>query len=70
MFQILQNLSKKIFLLNIDKNEEHHEISDNFGIDDDLFIDDEDLNELISSDNNLISNNSVQMVDLEGQNSA
>ena len=55
------------FLLNIDSNEEHHEVSDNFGIDDDLFIDDEDLNELISSDNNLISNNSVQMVNLAGQ---
>ena len=55
------------FPLNIDKNEEHHEISGNFGIDDDLFIDDDDLNELISNDNNMISNNSVQMVDLEGQ---
>ena len=45
----------------------HHEIIDNLGADDDLFIDDEDISELISNDNNLISNNSVQMVDLEGQ---
>ena len=55
------------FTLDLDVTDNHHEIIDNLGADDDLFIDDEDISELISNDNNLISNNSVQMVDLEGQ---
>ena len=55
------------FTLDLDVTDNHNEIIDNLGADDDLFIDDEDISELISNDNNLISNNSVQMVDLEGQ---